>query len=79
MRTAELRDEPLAEIQPEIRKEWLETLGSAIGALATVAVGLTQAMKTLEELQSETSNFPVNSPVPDLRQPVLNLANERDL
>jgi hypothetical protein len=28
--------------------------------------------------QSETSDFPVNLPVPDLGQPVLNLATERD-
>jgi len=73
MHTAGLKGEPLAAIQPELRKEWLETLDRAFEALATVGVGLTQAMKTLEALQSETSDFPVNLPVPDLGQPVLNL------
>ena len=78
MHTAGLRGEPLAAVQTEIRKEWLETLDRAIGALATVGVGLAQAMKTLKALQSETSDFPVNLPVPDLGQTVLNLATERD-
>jgi len=31
--------------------------------------------KPLEALQSETSGFPLNLPIPDLRQSVLNLAN----
>ena len=74
MHTAGLKGEPLAAVQSEIRKEWLETLDCAFEALATVSVGLTQAMKTLEALQSETSDFPVNLPVPDLGQSVLNLA-----
>jgi hypothetical protein len=78
MHTAGLKGEPLAAVQSEIRKEWLETLGSAIGALGTVAVGLTQAMKTSEVLQSETSDFPLNLPVHDLGQSVLNLATEHD-
>jgi len=78
MHTAGLKGEPLAAIQPELRKEWLETLDRAFEALATLSVGLTQAMKTLKALQSETSDFPVNLPVPDLGQPVLNLATEHD-
>jgi hypothetical protein len=78
MHTAGLKGEPLATIQPEIRKEWLETLDRAFDALATISVGLTQAMKTLKALQSENSDFPLNLPVPDLGQPVLNLATERD-
>ena len=78
MHTAGLKGEPLAAIQPEIRKEWVETLDRAFQALATVAVGLTQAMETLKALQSETSDFPVNLPVPDLGQSVLNLATEYD-
>lgn len=78
MHTAGLKGEPLAAIQPELRKEWLETLDRAFEALATVGVGLTQAMQTLEALQSETSDFPVNLPVPDLGQPVLNLATGQD-
>jgi hypothetical protein len=78
MHTAGLKGEPLAAIQPEIRKEWLETLDRAFEALATISVGLTQAMKTLKALQSETSDFPVNLPVPDLGQSVLNLATEHD-
>jgi hypothetical protein len=69
--------EPLAMIQPEIRKEWLETLDRAFDALATLSVGLAQAMNTLKALQSETSDFPVKLPVPDLGQSVLNLAAER--
>jgi hypothetical protein len=63
MHTAGLKGEPLGAIQPEIRKEWLETLDRAFEALATVGVGLTQAMNTLKALQSETSDFPVNLPV----------------
>jgi hypothetical protein len=78
MHTAGLKGEPLAAIQSEIRKEWLETLDRAFEALATVSVGLTQAMNTLKALQSETSDFPVNLPVPDLGQPVLNLATGQD-
>jgi hypothetical protein len=76
MHTAGLKGEPLAEVQSEIRQEWLETLDRAIEALATVSVGLTQAMKTLKALQSENSDFPLNLPVPDLGQSVLNLATE---
>jgi hypothetical protein len=50
------------------------------GRPATVGLGLglTQAMKTLKALQSETSDFPVNLPALDLGQPVLNLAIEGD-
>jgi hypothetical protein len=76
MHTAGLKGEPLATIQPEIRKEWLETLDRAFGALATLSVGLVQAMDTLKALQSETSDFPLRLPVPDVGQPVLNLATE---
>jgi hypothetical protein len=76
--TAGLKGEPLAGIQPEIRKEWLETLHRAMGALATIGLGLTQAMTTLKALESETSDFPVNLPVRDLGRPVLNLATEND-
>ena len=68
MHTAGLKGEPLAAIQPELRKEWLETLDRAFEALATLGVGLTQAMNTLKALKSETSDFPVNLPVPDLYQ-----------
>jgi hypothetical protein len=78
MHTAGLKGEPLAGIQPEIREEWIETLDRAIEAMGTVDVGLAQAMKTLKALESETSDFPVNLPVPDLGQPVLNLATEHD-
>jgi hypothetical protein len=53
MHTAGLKGEPLAAIPPEIRKEWLETLDRAFEAMATVGVGLTQAVKTLKALQSE--------------------------
>jgi hypothetical protein len=76
MHTAGLKGEPLAEIQPEIRKEWLETLDRAVEAMATVGVGLAQAMNTLKALESETSDFPLN--LPDLGQPVLNSATEHD-
>jgi hypothetical protein len=74
MHTAGLKGEPLAMIQPEIRKEWLETLDCALAALATIGVGISQAMITLKALQSENSDFPV----PDWGQAVLNLATERD-
>ena len=78
MHTAGMKREPLAAIQPEIRKAWLETLDHALEALATVGVGLAQAMKTLKALQSETSDFPLNLPDNALGQSVLNLATERD-
>jgi hypothetical protein len=68
--------EPLVEIPPEIREEWIETLDRAIEAMGTVGVGLAQAMNTLKELESETSDFPLN--LPDLGQPVLNSATEHD-
>jgi hypothetical protein len=76
MHTAGLRGEPLAAIQPEIRTEWLEALGLAIAAVETVGMGLVEARHTLKALQSETSDFPVKLPVPDLGQSVLNLAAE---
>jgi hypothetical protein len=76
MHTAGLKGEPLAAIQSEIRKEWLEALGLAIEAVETVGMGLVEARHTLKALQSETSDFPVNLPVPDLGHPVLNLATE---
>jgi hypothetical protein len=78
MHTAGLKGEPLAEVQPEIRKEWLETLDRAMEAFVEVGVGMGQAIKTLKALESETSDFPVNLPVPDFGQPVLNLATEHD-
>jgi hypothetical protein len=78
MHTAGLKGEPLAAIQLELRKEWLETLDRAVEALCTVGTGLAQAMKTLKALQSETSDFPVKLPVPDLGQTVLNLATEHE-
>jgi hypothetical protein len=76
MRTAELRDEPLAEIEPEVRKEWLETLRLAIEAMETVGMGLVEARHTLKALRSEKSDFSVNLPVHALGQSVLNLARE---
>jgi hypothetical protein len=79
MHTAGLKGEPLAEIQPDIRKEWLEALHRAIEAAETVGIGLVEARHTLKALQSETSDFPVNLPVPDLGQSVLNLAKEDNL
>jgi hypothetical protein len=78
MHTAGLKGEPLAAIQPELRKEWLETLESAVRALWTLGTGIAQAMNTLKALQSETSDFPVNLPDNVLGQSVLNLATERD-
>ena len=78
MHTAGLKGEPLAAIQPELRKEWLETLDRAVQALCTVGTGLAQAMNTLKALQSETSDFPVNLPHDTLAQSVLNLATEQD-
>jgi hypothetical protein len=78
MHTAGLKGEPLVMLPPETRNDWLETLAGAGEALATVGSGLDQAIQTLKALQSETSDFPVNLPVPNLGQPVLNLAIERD-
>jgi hypothetical protein len=78
MHTAGLKGEPLVAIPPETREEWIETLDRAIEAMGTVDVGLAQAMKTLKALESETSDFPVNLPVPDLGQSVLNLATGQD-
>jgi hypothetical protein len=75
MHTAGSKSEPLASIQSQIRKELLETLDSAFEARATIGLGLTSAMKTLNASQRD---FPVNLPVIDLRRPVLNLATERD-
>ena len=68
--------EPLVEIPPELRKDWLQTLDRAVEAMCTLGTGLAQAMNTLKALESETSDFPLN--LPDLEQPVLNLATERD-
>ena len=59
MHTAGLKGKPLATIQPKIRKKWLQTLDRAHEGPASLSV----AMKTLEALQSETSDFPVNLPV----------------
>jgi hypothetical protein len=58
MHTAGLKGEPLAAVQSEIGKEWLETLDRALEALATVGLGLIQAVQTLKALESETSDFP---------------------
>jgi hypothetical protein len=44
-----------------------------------VGIGLVEARHTLKALQSETSDFTVNLPVPDLGQAVLNLAKEDNL
>src|ERR1700677_3524981 len=66
MHTAGLKGEPLAAIEPEIRKEWLQTLDRAFDAMCTLATGLSGAMKTLRALESETSDFPLN--LPDLGQ-----------
>jgi hypothetical protein len=76
MHTAGLKGEPLVDIPPEIREEWIETLDRAIEAMGTVGVGLAQAMYTLKALESENSDFPLN--LPDLGQPVLNSATEHD-
>ena len=68
MHTAGLKGVPLAAVQSEIRKEWLEALRLAIEAVSTVGIGLTQASHTLKALQSETSDFPVKLRVPDVGQ-----------
>jgi hypothetical protein len=78
MHTAGLKGEPLAAVQSEIRKEWLQTLDHAVEAMCTLGAGIAQAMNTLKALESETSDFPLNLPVPGLGQPVLNLATEPD-
>jgi hypothetical protein len=53
MHTAGLKGEPLAQIQPEIRKEWLEVLRSASTAAQTVANGLDQAAAALMQIQAK--------------------------
>ena len=76
MHTAGLKGQPLAAFPSEIRAEWLEALSLAIEAVETVGMRLVEARHTLKALQSENSDFPVNLPVPDLGQSVLNLATE---
>jgi hypothetical protein len=79
MHTAGLKGQPLAAIPSELREEWLEDLRRAIEAAETVGIGFVEARHTLKALQSETSDFPVNLPVRDLGQSVLNLAKEDNL
>jgi hypothetical protein len=76
MKTAELKGQPLAEIAPDVMREWLATLDRAIDATCTVNVGLDQAMETLKAVRSENSNSAVNLPDNALGQPVLNLADQ---
>jgi hypothetical protein len=76
MHTAGLKHQPLAEIDPEIRKEWLATLSRAEDALCSVAIGFEKAVRTLMALESEISHSPVNLPESGLGQSVLNLAAE---
>lgn len=76
MHTAGLRGEPLAAVDAETRKEWLETLDRAEGAMIAVAIGFEKATETLKSLKSENSYSPLNLAVPDLGQSVLNLATE---
>jgi hypothetical protein len=71
MHTAGLKGEPLAVIESEIRMERLEILDRAVEAMCTLGSGLAQAMNTLKALESDTSDFPVNLPAPDLGQSVL--------
>jgi hypothetical protein len=52
MHTAGLKGEPVAEIPPETRKEWLKTLDSALDAYAEIGLGLAQAVETLKALES---------------------------
>lgn len=56
LHTAGLKGERLDAIDPEIREEWLQTLDSAIDAVATVAIGIEQAMETLKALQAREAN-----------------------
>jgi hypothetical protein len=48
MHTAKLRGQPLTEIDPEIKKEWIEALRQAEDAMIDVAIGIEQAMYALE-------------------------------
>src|SRR5258708_29449299 len=75
MHTAGLKGQPLAAVQSETRKEWLEALGLAIEAMETVGIGLVEARHTLKARQVGTSDFPVNLPGPRLGKTVLNLSN----
>jgi hypothetical protein len=58
MHTAGLKGEPLAAIELETRKEWLETLDRAFEALTTICGGLSEAMNTLKALG--VGNFPLS-------------------
>jgi hypothetical protein len=73
MHTAGLKGQPLAEIDPDIRSEWLVVLSVAIEAVEAVGMGLLEAQHTLRALKSETSDFPLNLAV--LGQSVLNITD----
>jgi hypothetical protein len=77
--TADLRDEPLDFATAE-SEGWLQSLQAGAAAARFVADELDKTAERLTRTQgkSEVSDLPVKLPVPDLGQPVLNLATERD-
>ena len=79
MTTADLRDEPL-DLAAAESEGWLQKLQAGAAAARFVADELDKAAERLTRTQgkSEVSDFPVNLPVPDLGQSVLNLATEHD-
>jgi hypothetical protein len=85
MHTADLKGEDL----PSDAAGWLEELRTGAATARYVADEFDKAAERLRQVavmlpvremlaQSETSDFPVNLPVPDVGQPVLNLATGHD-
>jgi hypothetical protein len=79
MFTADLREEPL-DLAAAESEGWLRNLQLGAAAARLVADELDRAAERLTRThgKSENSDLPVNLPVHDLGQPVLNLANEHD-
>ncbi|MFZ1173564.1 MAG: hypothetical protein WAO01_20470 [Bradyrhizobium sp.] len=77
--TADLRQEPLDFDAAEI-EGWVHTLRTGAHSARFVADELDKAVERLMQAQgkSEISHSPLNLPVSDLGQPVLNLAVEHD-
>jgi hypothetical protein len=79
MVTADIRDEPL-DLAAAESEGWLQNLQAGAAAARFVADELDKAAERLTRTRgkSENSDLPVNLPVPDVGQPVLNLATGHD-
>ena len=75
MYTADLRAEPI-DLNTALDEQWASTLRAGIDAAKFAACELEKAAQRLHKLlnPSEISAFPVNLPVSDLGQSVLNIA-----